>query len=205
VSQSISEFVKPEPRGDGDRYKLSEAIGKPLVVQVVAFEPGFAMPDGPVDVVRVNVAELQTGRVFRDVLWGNGSVVDALKLNIGKTVAVYPTTEKSKSGRDYILLESLDATMKAAAAQWLSANPAAFAPKMGTLPGVNVTGGWQQSAIPVMPAPSPAPPAPPIPTPAPSYPAPLPTAAARPVITESIAAAMRNAGLDTSVYQIVPG
>lgn len=125
--------------GDYDSLKPSDVVQHLLVVQPLSIRTGVTStyrPGETFDAIISNVADLNdaTGKtVYRSVMWSNGAIVDNLRENIGKTVAVKMVYATSKNGREFIKPEAATGDDIERAKTWLSANPTAFAPEVSTV------------------------------------------------------------------------
>lgn len=135
--------------GEYDSLKPSETVDQLLVVQPLNIRTGVTStyrPGETFEAIICNVANLddKTGKtVYRSVMWSNGAIVDGLKENIGKTVAIRLGYSTSKNGREFIKPNAAAGPDLERAKTWLSANPTAFAPEVGT---VNTTTGEVSNA-----------------------------------------------------------
>ena len=195
-----------EPRAavEGDRLQAKEAVDRPLVVLVREHRTGIVTQYNPPpggEGVAVDVADINTGEVWINVLWMNGAVVDNLSPYVGKPVPIkLKWTPSAKGGNAYIGVTALEGDELARAGQWAAANPTRFdqervlrAQQQGQQQGQQQAQQPQPqaqqqaappAAQPAQPAAQPAPaaqqPAPPAPAqqPAPAAPAPAPAAPA---------------------------
>lgn len=141
--------------GDYDSMKPSETVDQLLVVQPLNIRGGVTStyrPGETFDAIICNVANLddKTGKtIYRSVMWSNGAIVDGLRENIGKTVAIRFGYVTSKNGREFIKPTAADGADLERAKAWLSSNPTAFAPEVGT---VDTTTGEVTAAPVVVPA-----------------------------------------------------
>ena len=125
--------------GEYDSLKPSDVVGHLLVIQPLSIRTGVTStyrPGETFDAIITNVADLNdaTGKtVYRNVMWSNGAIVDGLRENVGKTVAIKLVYATSKNGREFIRPEAAAGDDLERAKTWLSANPTAFAPQLGNV------------------------------------------------------------------------
>jgi len=102
----------PRSNDDGDRVQARDLVGHDLIVNVREVRDGIVTqykPDGGRGVV-VAIHDLTTSTTYRDVLWMNNQIVDALVPVVGQGstgIRIVEHTSKS-SGRQYITVEPLD-------------------------------------------------------------------------------------------------
>lgn len=138
--------------GDYDSLKPSETVDQLLVVQPLSIRSGVTStyrPGETFDAIICNVANLDdaSGKtIYRSVMWSNGAIVDGLRENVGKTVAIRLGYATSKNGREFIKPHAAEGADIERAKTWLSANPTAFAPEVGTVNTATgeVSGDWSK-------------------------------------------------------------
>lgn len=113
-----------------DSLKPSDAQDRPLVVSVRERREGIVtkyQKDGAPGVV-VDVADVKEGRVYANVLWMNGALVDALTPYVGNVVPIklVMTPPKKAGGYPYLSVEALTGPELALAGRWAEGNDGAF-------------------------------------------------------------------------------
>lgn len=120
---SLSPYTEPI-QTEGDRYKPIDNLGHVVIVRVNEFKSSVVTsnsPDGSpaviVDLIDLDAAGEQ--KVFKDVLWMSGAVVDGLRGSVGKDpVMITFEARKSKSGRQYPAPAALDQVAAKRANVW---------------------------------------------------------------------------------------
>lgn len=130
----LGNYTPPE-KTEGDSYKPSENAGHVLIVKVNDHKhidsTAYNSAGGPG--VILDVCDLdQGGKVFRDILWMNGALVDGLKNYVGQTIVIkLAWTKSAKSGREYVsIVPANDEDMRRAQARVDQGDP--FAPTLTT-------------------------------------------------------------------------
>lgn len=118
---SLSSYTEPV-QTEGDRYKPIDNLGHVVIVRVNEYKASIITansPEGGPGVV-VDLVDLdQEGRVFKDVLWMSGAVVDGLKASVGQDpVMITFEARKSKTGRRYPAPAALDQVAARRANTW---------------------------------------------------------------------------------------
>lgn len=108
----LTTFTPPE-RSEGDSFKPSENVGHLLIVKVTDvkhIDSTAFKPEGG-DGIIADVCDIdQDGAVFRDILWMNAAIVNALKGYVDQTLAIkFGWAKSEKSGREYIVVEPAEA------------------------------------------------------------------------------------------------
>ena len=145
---ALQNFTPPSG-GDGDQWAPKDNHGKPVIVKVRERRHGIitsAVPEGT-DALLVDLVDLTTGQVLRDVLWFGGAQVDGLAPHIGQDPLVIKFgTRTSKIGRPYTAPEPVSPEEFAYAQQWLSTYGDPFVSSLSSLPPKN-----PEPAAPVLP------------------------------------------------------
>jgi hypothetical protein len=128
-------YTAPEVT-EGDQYRPYENYGKALIVKTKQRKEGIITknsPDGGPGVI-VDLVELDSGEVFRDVLWMSGAIVDGLSQYANKEVVVITfEPRQSKNGRTYPSPVNASDADIARARQYYATHGDPFAPKFGSL------------------------------------------------------------------------
>lgn len=98
----FEDFVPPVHE-DSDEFKPKDNIGKPILIKVRECKSGIITehsPDGAEGLI-LDLVDLSDGKVYRNVLWMGGAIVDGLKPSIGKPMVIRFEARKSNSGRKY--------------------------------------------------------------------------------------------------------
>lgn len=125
--------------GDYDSLKPSDVVQHLLIVQPLNIRAGVTStyrPGETFDAIICHVADLNdaSGKtVYRSVMWSNGAIVDGLRENIGKTVAIKMVYATSKNGREFIKPEAAAGVDVEKAKVWLTANPTWSAPPLAAV------------------------------------------------------------------------
>ncbi len=137
---------------NGDAWKASDAVNKPLIVTVTERREGIVtkfQPGGAPGII-ADVADIQADAVYVGVLWMNGAIVDNLSPYLGQTVPVKLVYETAKNGTNtYITVEALKGAELDAAAKWGAVNGERFNQRRAELAA--------QAGVAAPEAPSPAP------------------------------------------------
>lgn len=128
-------FTRPQFE-DGDTFKPSENVGKPLIVKVRERKEGIVTdftpaPGGPG--VVLDLVDLTTGQVSRAVLWMNGALVDGLTPYVGGQPLVIKLAWIQGKSQKYVGIEPGNEQEIAYAMQWVSQNGDPFAVQLGTV------------------------------------------------------------------------
>ena len=117
---ALGKYVAPS-NTDGDRIQARDLIDHALIVNVREVRDGIVTqykPDGGRGIV-VAIHDLTSSTTYRDVLWMNNQIVDALAPTVGQGsigIRIVEAISKS-SGRNYITVEALDEATEARAAE----------------------------------------------------------------------------------------
>lgn len=187
----------PTASGTGDMWLPKDHPNVPVIVKVRAVRSGVVTSNSPegTDALLVDLVDLSTSEVLRDVLWFGGAVLDNLTEHVGGLALVIKfAPRKSKAGRDYVAPEEGSDAEIAYARQWLAAKGDPFVAPLATLNPVPAPAPVALPAIAPMPVT--------LPTLAPSpvveaVPGPAPI-----VVPGSVYQAMVNAHLDVSNYVV---
>ena len=100
----FEEYVPPVQE-DSDTFKPKENYDKPLLVKVREHKTGVITefsPEGG-EAVTVDLVDLTDGKIYRNVLWMGGAIVDGLKMHAGtpKVLVIRFDKKKGASGRSY--------------------------------------------------------------------------------------------------------
>jgi hypothetical protein len=187
--------------GSGDVWAPKEHPGVPIIVKARAVRNGVVTSNSPegTDALCVDLVDLTTGEIHRDVLWFGGAVLDSLTEHVGSHPVVIKFMPRlSKQGRPYVAPEEADPAEIAYAQQWIThhgdpfVNLAQMAPAAVTAPAPVVTAP-APVVLPALAAPVPVATLPTMPSPGPTVPV---------VVPGSVYQAMVNAGLDVSKYVV---
>lgn len=74
------------PKGGGDMCAPADVLGHLLVVRPLEYVEGIVTTMGDSDAIRVNVADLDTGKTYGDALWFQTVLRNGLRRQIGTTV-----------------------------------------------------------------------------------------------------------------------
>lgn len=100
----FEEYVPPAFE-DSDEFKPKDNVDKPLMVKVREFKTGIITEHSPEggDGITVDLVDLSDGKIYRNVLWMGGAIVDGLKQHAGtpKVTVLRFERRKGKSGRTY--------------------------------------------------------------------------------------------------------
>lgn len=98
----FEEYVAPTP-ADSDDYKAAENYGRLVIVKVLEHKLGIVTPNSPNGApgVIVNVCDVLSGGVYRNVLMMTGAIVDGFKPYVGKLLVVTWDKRVATSGRPY--------------------------------------------------------------------------------------------------------
>lgn len=114
----------------GDQFQAKEAVDKPLIALVREHRENMTTkfkPNGDGTGVICDIADTATGKVYIDVLWMNGAVVDNLAPFLGQAVPIKLVwTPSQNGGNPYISVKPLEGAELAVAQQWAAANPNRF-------------------------------------------------------------------------------
>jgi hypothetical protein len=135
----LGTFTEREAGPQGDKLSARDNVDKPLIVVVREHrtgiktihnqnpqEPARYKPDGG-EGVHVDVALIAENRVFVDVLWMGGAIVDSLSPYVGQVLPVKLYWRASeKGGNPYVSVKPLDGPELVLAQQWAAANPTRF-------------------------------------------------------------------------------
>lgn len=125
----------PPEHTEGDSFKPSEHVGKPLIVKVNEHKHIASTthkPEGGPGVL-VDVCDLGDGAVYRDVLWMNVALVDGLKPYLGQHLVIrFAWTKSPKTGKDYITIEPAQAADQQLAQQYVNQKGDPFPPVLNT-------------------------------------------------------------------------
>ncbi|GAA0638068.1 hypothetical protein GCM10010174_69890 [Kutzneria viridogrisea] len=125
----LGTFTEREHTAQGDSLQAKETVDKPLVVLVREHRTGIITkfkPEGG-EGVQLDVAVIAENKVYIDVLWMNGAVVDNLAPYLGQAVPIKLVwTPSAKGGNPYISVRPLEGAELAAAQQWATSNPTRF-------------------------------------------------------------------------------
>lgn len=143
TTPQFDEYTAPVME-DSDEYKPQDNIGATVIVKVKEFKTGVVTsntPDGGPAVI-VDLVDLGTNVIYRNVLWMGGSFVDGLKNlapgapgHTGRPVVIGIESRTSKaSGRKYgAPVPAVPAQLTKATAYY-QANGDPFAPVFDTTP-----------------------------------------------------------------------
>lgn len=126
----------PQSIPDSDEYKPIDHVHRALIVKVLEYKASIITPNSPEGGpgVIADVVDVPEAKVYRNVLWMSGSIVDNMKPHVGGDPVVIhfePTT--SKSGRTYPGVVAATAAELAAATAYYNANPNVFALSLSTI------------------------------------------------------------------------
>lgn len=98
----FDEYVPPTP-ADSDEYKPAENYGRLVIVKVLEHKPSVVTPNSPngAPAVIVNVCDVLSGSVYRNVLMMTGAIVDGFKPYVGKLIVVTWDKATAANGRTY--------------------------------------------------------------------------------------------------------
>jgi hypothetical protein len=104
TAPQFEDYVPPVQE-DSDVFRPKENFDKPLLIKVREFKQGIVTehsPDGGEGII-VDLVDLTDGKVYRNVLWMGGAIVDGLKAHAGtpKVLVIRFEKRKSNSGRTY--------------------------------------------------------------------------------------------------------
>lgn len=88
------------PKGGGDQCAAADVNGHLLIVRPLEFVEGIVTTRGPADAIRVDVADLTTGKVYGDALWFQTVLRNGLRRQIGTTVLGVMGQGMAKAGQD---------------------------------------------------------------------------------------------------------
>ncbi len=104
--------IKSQDRENGDLFNKEEHAGHRLVIEVLDFTPDVPTQQfGPQDAVRVNILDLDTGRVFQRALLFGNVLVDRLKSEAGNGDQSVYTLDKAAGKRYWNLFSVNDETL----------------------------------------------------------------------------------------------
>lgn len=120
----ISEYTEPV-REESDSFKPIEHVGSTLIVKVREYKTGIVTsnsPEGGPGVI-VDLVDLDADgapKLYSNVLWMGGAMVDGLKAHAGKDDPVMITIQqrKSNTGRKYPAPAALDEVSAKQARKW---------------------------------------------------------------------------------------
>jgi hypothetical protein len=127
--------------GGGDTLAVKDVAGHVVLIYVKSYEASIPTSLGERDAVRLNVADLDTGEHYLNVLWFPKVIVGSLKKSIGQFVLAQVAQGVAKPGQNapWVLNDASTAEKAVAAAEaWLAANPGVLddAPKITAPTGV---------------------------------------------------------------------
>lgn len=132
----FTDYVAPE-FPEGDSYKPIEHLDRGIVVKVLQHKESIVTensPDGAPGVI-CDVLDVAEDKVYRNVLWMSGAVVDGLQSYVGKNlVVIHFEARKSKNGRTYPAPVTATTDELAAATAYFDTHADPFAPVLTTVP-----------------------------------------------------------------------
>lgn len=102
TAPQFEDYVPPVHE-DSDEFKPKDNIDKPLMVKIREVKTGIVTehsPDGGEGLI-ADLVDLSDGKIYRNVLWMGGAVVDGLKPMVGKVTVIRFEKRTSNSGRKY--------------------------------------------------------------------------------------------------------
>lgn len=120
------------PGGGGDKLAVADVVGKALLVRPIEHIECIPTVHGDRDAIRIDVVDLTTGVLSRDVLWFGGRIIGATKGKLGSLILCHITQgTATRPGQnapwDMIGLAD-NAEAVAAADAWLASNPGVLTP-----------------------------------------------------------------------------
>lgn len=132
----------------GDQLQAKEAVDKPLIALVREHREGMTTkfkPNGDGVGVICDLADTATDKVYIDVLWMNGAVVDNLVPFLGQAVPIKLVwTPSQGGGNPYISVKPLEGAELAVAQQWAAANPNRFETERAQRVAASKNGGFKE-------------------------------------------------------------
>jgi len=122
----MTTFNPPSTAGEGDRLDVKTVNGHVVLIYVKSYEAAVQTTRGERDAVRLNVADLDTGEHYIDVLWFPKVIVGTLKRQVGSVVLAQVGQGVPKPGQNapWVLNDATSAPKAIAAAEaWLAAHP----------------------------------------------------------------------------------
>lgn len=122
----MTTFADPGQGISGDTLKPADVNGHLLICYAVEYLPSFVTPMGDDPVVRVNVADVDTGEFYENVLWWPKMLISALRDRVNQPVLARMGQGQAKPAQSppWVLnAASGDPDAVARAEAWLQANP----------------------------------------------------------------------------------
>ena len=119
---NLDTYVPPAADSVGDNLNPTDVLNRTLVIQPLKMVEQVPTKFGTKDALAVNVADIAANQTFCSVLWFNGPLIDALKNNIGGTIAVRLERNgvSKSSGHTWVTVARPQATSANTAASFCS-------------------------------------------------------------------------------------
>lgn len=114
----------------GERFREADAWNRVLIIRPIEYVESIKVRDEVRDALKLNVVDLTTGTLYREILWFSAPLIGTFKGAIGTPFLGYITKEKNSGGfmawKFYDLAN--DAEWDGHAQAWLSQHPEFLAP-----------------------------------------------------------------------------